>query len=139
MTSPFPPPPTASSSTAPPDATRSTTTGAKSVQFADDPPQSYSDTELSTTHHRSPRASRRRRSGKRAESPASEDSDATVELPRRFDDQGRPLRHDSVADAIEGFLLGRNRAGRGFNDAVDQWLGVPRQTRRRSERRQWED
>jgi hypothetical protein len=81
---------------------------AKTVQFADEPPQSYSDSELERPSSRRSASGtrRRRRSGKRSDSPASDGSEETIDLPRRFDSEGRPVRKDSVADAVEAFLLG---------------------------------
>jgi len=138
-TGPFGPPPPLASSVA---ATESTaphppTSTSKSVQFSNDPPQSFSDSEIERTSSRHSlergTGERRRRSGKRAQSPASDDSSDTVELPRRFDEHGRPIRHDSVADALEAFLLGRSRpGGASSGHAADNFMDVPRRRRRRS-------
>jgi len=119
----------------------------KSVQFADGTQQSHSDSELDRPPFLSQRqptgyastadrdGQRRRRSGKRAGSPASDDSSNTIELPPRFDGTGRNLytnqRHDSVADAVDAFLTGRTRAGATFNRAVDGWLGLNSNGQRR--------
>jgi hypothetical protein len=87
------------SSTIPPPSS----TG-KTVQFADEPPQSLSDSELDRPSSRRSDGPRRR-SGKRNESPASDGSEETIDLPQRFDKNGQPIRKDSVADAVEAFLL----------------------------------
>jgi hypothetical protein len=139
----FPPPPT-DSTTASSTFRPSSATG-KSVQFTDDPPQSFSDSEIGrpTSRH----SQGRRRSGKRASSPASDDSNDTIDAetmvpPSRTDAQGRPLRKDSVADAVEAFLTGRSAAGQRFNSAVDEFLGVPQRRRRGSEgrrRKAWDE
>lgn len=75
------------------------------MQFADEPPQSLSDSELERPSSRRA-GGPRRRSGKRTESPASDGSDETIDLPERFDKNGQPIRKDSIADAVEAFLLG---------------------------------
>lgn len=120
----------------------------KTVQFADDPPQSFSDSELERSQSRHTGERRRRRSGRRVSSPASDGSSETIELPERFDEHGRPKdRKDSVADAVENFLRGNNTAGSRFNDVVDGLLGGGRgrDRRRRSsdqyvrkDRRDWD-
>jgi hypothetical protein len=134
----FPAPESTTASTIRPG---STTTG-KSVQFTDDPPQSFSDTEITRPTSRHDRG--RRRSGKRTSSPASDDSNDTLmpDPPPRTDSQGRPLRKDSVADAVEAFLSGRSAAGQKFNSAVEEFLGASQRKRRGSEgkrRRNWDD
>jgi len=108
----------------------------KSVQFADSPPQAqyHSDSEVEREHSRlrrsdesSSRSRRRPRSSRRHDSSTVSDteSDSTVDLPPRFDAQGKPLgaegRHDSIAEAVEAFLSGRS--GRGFTSVVDEVLG----------------
>jgi len=114
----------------------------KSVQWAEDPPprETHSDSEIDNS---TPTREQRRRSGKRTSSPASDDSSDTIELPARFDANGNPVRHDSVADAVEAFLTGRNGAGRSFNSAMDDFIGVPRRNgRRRSSgraKRRWDE
>jgi hypothetical protein len=54
-----------------------------------------------------------------------------VELPPRFDAQGRPIpggggedeeRHGSISDAVEAFM--RGRGSRGFASVVDEMLGL---------------
>jgi hypothetical protein len=108
-------------------------TGAAAVGGIAAWPPTHSDSELErrpTTSRRGPgydpEAGERRRSGKRATSPVSDVSSETVELPPRFDRQGRSLytdeRHDSIGDAVEAFLTGKTNAGRSFNRAVDGFL-----------------
>lgn len=47
---------------------------------------------------------RRRKRHHRDESPGSDDSDATIDLPPRFDEQGRKRANDPVADKLESVL-----------------------------------
>jgi len=53
-----------------------------------------------------------------------------------------------MADAVESFLLGRNKSGAKFNDTLDNLMGVKANRRRRSSgggssrrerRREWDD
>jgi len=110
---------------APPPGHRSN----KSVQF-DLPEKGYlSDSELS----RPSSSSRQSRHSRRQDDDAANDSDETIDLPDRFDREGRPKnRQDSVANAVESFLMGRNGAGAKFHDVVDDFLGVPHRRRRSS-------
>lgn len=48
---------------------------------------------------------RRRKRHHRDESPGSDASDATIELPPRFDDQGRKRPEDPLADKLESVLM----------------------------------
>lgn len=47
---------------------------------------------------------RRRKRHHRDESPGSDDSDATIDLPPRFDEHGRRKGDDPVADKLESVL-----------------------------------
>jgi len=112
------------------------TTPKRNVKFNLSPEQqSFSDSELSRAGSSHSRRRSNRRSHKRNDSPASDGSSDTIELPPRFDEHGRPIeRSDSVANAVEQFLSGRNYAGSVFNHVVDEFLGTdkPGKRRRRS-------
>ena len=74
--------------------------------------------------HASNRSPRGHREGRRSPSPAH--SDSTVELPARFDREGRkkPVRGDDpIADKIEDFLSGKGSAGKLFKNLTDGILG----------------
>ena len=74
-------------------------------------------------HHRS-RGSRDRHEESRSPSPAH--SDETIDLPERFDENGRrkPERsEDPIADKIEEFLSGKGSAGKLFKNLTDGLLG----------------
>jgi hypothetical protein len=108
------------------------------VQFLDDPPQAHSDSELEMRLANDRRRATRP-SARRAGSPASDGgrSESTIELPPRFDAEGRPLRgqggggddddgerHGSIAEAVDAFM--RGRGARGFASVVDEMLGLRR-------------
>lgn len=90
-------------------------------------------------HHRS-RRSHDRREEPRSPSPAH--SDATIDLPERFDERGRkkPERgEDPIADKIEEFLSGKGSTGKLFKSLTDGLLGggsadVDKSSRRRRRR-----
>jgi hypothetical protein len=107
------------------------------VQFLDDPPQAHSDSELELRRAADdPRraTTATRSSGRRATgSPASDGggSESTIEMPPRFDADGRPLRgggddggerHASIPEAVDAFM--RGRGARGFASVVDEMLGL---------------
>lgn len=53
-------------------------------------------------------------------------SDETIDLPPRFDGQGRKKAErgeDLVADKIEDFLAGKGSAGKIFRDLTEKVLG----------------
>ena len=57
----------------------------------------------------------------RTTSPA--DSDATVELPARFDEKGRKRSEDPFADKIDDIMKGKGTAGKLFGNFVDGIFG----------------
>jgi hypothetical protein len=69
----------------------------------------------------------------RIASPA--DSDATVELPARFDEKGRKKPEsgqDPLADKIEDILAGKGAAGKIFGNFLDGLLGPDGGRRKKS-------
>lgn len=113
--------------------------------------RSYSDSEETvTSSRRDDRRSRRR--GRRDRDPASQlfndkydrppndsDSEGTVELPRRFDDNGN-RKHESAADELaerlQELLSGRGLAGSFFKSITDSLKDEGyREGRKRSRRR----
>lgn len=73
-------------------------------------------------HHRS----RGSRHHDEPRSPSPAHSDATIDLPPRFDKDGRPKAQrgeDPIADKIEDFLAGKGSAGKLFKNLTDGLLG----------------
>lgn len=118
------------------DGTHFPMTPKRNVKFNLSPEhQSYSDSELSRAGSSHSRRKSNRRSNKRNDSPASDGSSDTIELPPRFDEHGRPKeRSDSMANAVEQFLSGRNHAGSILNHVVDEFLRPDKPGRRRRSR-----
>lgn len=76
--------------------------------------------------YRSPPKHSRSNSRSRSDSPSSISSGETVELPPRFDPNGRPVPQrgeDPLADKLEDFLAGRNSAGKMFQKLTGDLLG----------------
>lgn len=76
-------------------------------------------------HHRS-RGSRHHDHHDEPRSPSPAHSDETVDLPPRFDKDGRPKAQrgeDPIADKIEDFLAGKGSAGKLFKNLTDGLLG----------------
>jgi len=75
-------------------------------------------------HHRSRGSRHHDHDEPRSPSPAH--SDATIDLPPRFDKNGRPKTQrgeDPIADKIEDFLAGKGSAGKLFRNLTDGLLG----------------
>lgn len=93
---------------------------------------SYEDDDHDIREDRRPRSHRRSRSRSRSNShnrsgsPSSISSGETIELPPRFDPNGRPVPErgeDTSADKVEDFLTGRSSAGKMFLKITGDLLG----------------
>lgn len=78
----------------------------------------------SSRHHKS---DRRQRSAPRDDStPSPAPSEETVDLPERFDEDGRPkpgTDENPLADTIQGFLGGKSSVGKMFLTLTDGLIG----------------
>ena len=88
-----------------------------------DSPETLSDSDTRETHRHS-RTKDRGPPQPREPSPAH--SDSTVDLPPRFDKDGRPKPQkgeDPIADKIEEFLSGKGSASKFLKNITDNFLG----------------
>lgn len=95
----------------------------------DDDDQDHREDRRPRSHRRSHRRSHSRsrsNSRTRSGSPSSISSGETIELPPRFDPNGRPVAQrgeDPLADTVEDFLAGRSSAGKIFQKFTGDFLG----------------
>ena len=88
-----------------------------------------SDTDSSYDGHRSSRHKsdhRQRAARQDSRTPSPAPSDETVDLPERFDEQGRPkpaTDEDPLVNTIQDFLGGKNSVGRMFLTLTDGLTG----------------
>lgn len=84
------------------------------------------ESESSMDDGRQHRNQRRRLSHDGSRSPSPAESDATIDLPDRFDEQGRRIPdkgEDPIIDKIEELLSGKGSAGKYFKSLTDGLFG----------------